>query len=56
MKKSKEKLLESIIAAADRGLSLKINKEDYEDAKALVDSGVCYWSLDYDHVSVYDRH
>jgi hypothetical protein len=56
MKKSQEKLLASIVAAADKGLSLKISKEDYEDAKVLVDTGVCYWSLDYEHISVYDRH
>lgn len=56
MKKSQEKLLASIIDAANKGKSLKIESSQKEDATALVETGVCYWSLDYEHVSVYDRH
>lgn len=56
MKKSQEKLLASILDAANKGSSMKIKEDQREDATALVESGVCYWSMDYDHVSVYDKH
>jgi hypothetical protein len=56
MKKSQEALLSLIIEAANSGKSLKISEKQREDAAKLVDDGICYWSLDYDHVSVYDKH
>lgn len=56
MKKSQEKLLASIIDAANKGVSFKIDSSQKTDATALVESGVCYWSLDYEHISVYDTH
>ena len=56
MKKSQEALLSLILAAANLGKSLKISEDQRADAEALVKDGVCYWSLDYDHISVYDKH
>lgn len=56
MKKSQEKLLASAVDAANKGISLKIDPSQKEDATALVEAGICYWSLDYERISVYDKH
>lgn len=56
MKKSQEALLSMIIEAANSGKSLKISENQREDATRLVNDGICYWSLDYDHISAYDKY
>jgi len=56
MTKTEDDLLRAAISAAQRGISLKIQKEQQEVAAALVKKGVCFWSLDYEHIAPYDIH
>jgi hypothetical protein len=56
MSTSEEKLLSVAIAAAKKGISYKIEQAQREDAESLVQKGLCFWSLDLDHISVYDLH
>jgi hypothetical protein len=56
MSKTEEDLLKAAISAAHKGMSLKIVEEQRDAAFSLVKKGVCFWSLDHEHIAPYDIH
>jgi hypothetical protein len=53
MKKSEKDLYSLIVEKTFSGTSLKISEEQRKDACSLVEQELCYWSLDYNHISSY---
>jgi hypothetical protein len=56
MTTSEEKLLAETINSANKGISHRVDATQKKDAESLVNKGLCFWSLDYEHITVYDLH